>query len=156
MPAKHLNGIKIKTNPAGKAVIVTGGSAGSGDDAGAAGGGGSAGGGGDAGTDGSAGSAGDAGSGDAGGSPGDWFQSIRDQLNPSAALMEEIQSLVQGLRRLNVGILITDHNVRETLASTDRAYVIHRGQILREGTADELVADQRVREVYLGHTFDAR
>ena len=68
--------------------------------------------------------------------------------------VQEIQELVRGLRRLEVGILITDHNVRETLESTDRAYIIHRGQILREGTADELVADPVVREVYLGHSFD--
>jgi len=69
--------------------------------------------------------------------------------------VQEIQGLVSGLRRLHVGILITDHNVRETLRSTDRAYIIHRGQILREGTADELVRDERVREVYLGSSFDA-
>lgn len=69
--------------------------------------------------------------------------------------VQEIQGLVNGLRRLDVGILITDHNVRETLESTDRAYIIHHGQILREGTAAELVADPKVREVYLGHSFDA-
>ncbi len=69
--------------------------------------------------------------------------------------VQEIQRLVNGLRRLEVGILITDHNVRETLESTDRAYIIHRGQILREGTAEELVRDPRVREVYLGNSFDS-
>jgi len=69
--------------------------------------------------------------------------------------VQEIQALVSGLRHLDVGILITDHNVRETLESTDRAYIIHHGQILREGTAAELVADPKVREVYLGHSFDA-
>jgi lipopolysaccharide export system ATP-binding protein len=69
--------------------------------------------------------------------------------------VEEIQEMVHRLRRRNIGILITDHNVRETLASTDRAYIIHQGTILREGTADQLVRDPRVREVYLGHSFDA-
>jgi lipopolysaccharide export system ATP-binding protein len=68
--------------------------------------------------------------------------------------VEEIQSLIHQLRERGIGILITDHNVRETLASTDRAYIIHQGQILREGRAAELVADPRVREVYLGHQFD--
>jgi lipopolysaccharide export system ATP-binding protein len=51
-------------------------------------------------------------------------------------------------------VLITDHNVRETLHSTDRAYIIHQGHILREGTSDELVQDPKVREVYLGHAFE--
>jgi lipopolysaccharide export system ATP-binding protein len=69
--------------------------------------------------------------------------------------VEEIQEMVHRLRQRNIGILITDHNVRETLASTDRAYIIHQGTILREGTADQLVRDPRVREVYLGHSFDA-
>ena len=68
--------------------------------------------------------------------------------------VEEIQTLIQQLREQGIGILITDHNVRETLQSTDRAYIIHQGQILREGTADELIADPRVREVYLGRNFD--
>jgi len=69
--------------------------------------------------------------------------------------VEEIQEMVRRLRARNIGILITDHNVRETLASTDRAYIIHQGTILREGTADQLVRDPKVREVYLGHSFDA-
>ena len=68
--------------------------------------------------------------------------------------VEEIQELIANLRERNIGILITDHNVRETLQSTDRAYIIHQGRILREGTAGELVGDARVREVYLGHTFE--
>ena len=53
-----------------------------------------------------------------------------------------------------IGILITDHNVRETLGCTDRAYIIHQGQILREGTAEELVSDEQVRAVYLGRNFE--
>ena len=68
--------------------------------------------------------------------------------------VEEIQGLVAKLRGRGIGILITDHNVRETLQITDRAYIIHQGTILREGTAEELVNDPRVREVYLGHSFE--
>jgi lipopolysaccharide export system ATP-binding protein len=69
--------------------------------------------------------------------------------------VQEIQGLVRQMRARDIGILITDHNVRETLASTDRAYIIYQGHILREGTADELIDDPKVREVYLGHSFDA-
>ena len=69
--------------------------------------------------------------------------------------VEEIQALTEQLKEQGIGILITDHNVRETLQSTDRAYIIHQGNILREGTADELIADPKVREVYLGRNFDA-
>jgi lipopolysaccharide export system ATP-binding protein len=68
--------------------------------------------------------------------------------------VQEIQGLVRQMRERNIGILITDHNVRETLKSTDRAYIIHEGRILREGTAEELIHDERVKEVYLGHSFD--
>ena len=70
--------------------------------------------------------------------------------------VEEIQTLIGRLRERNLGILITDHNVRETLQSTDRAYIIHQGRILREGTARQLVEDPKVREVYLGHSFDTQ
>ncbi|MEM7308420.1 MAG: LPS export ABC transporter ATP-binding protein [Planctomycetota bacterium] len=69
--------------------------------------------------------------------------------------VEEIQEMVNRLRQRNIGILITDHNVRETLSSTDRAYIIHQGTILREGSPDALVRDPKVREVYLGRSFDA-
>jgi lipopolysaccharide export system ATP-binding protein len=69
--------------------------------------------------------------------------------------VQEIQGLIEQMREKNLGILITDHNVRETLKSTDRAYIIYEGKILREGTATELIQDQRVKEVYLGHSFDA-
>ena len=68
--------------------------------------------------------------------------------------VEEIQVLIHRLRDQGIGILITDHSVRETLQSTDRAYIIHQGQILREGTATELINDRRVREVYLGRNFE--
>jgi lipopolysaccharide export system ATP-binding protein len=70
--------------------------------------------------------------------------------------VEEIQTLIGRLRLRNLGILITDHNVRETLKSTDRAYIIHQGRILREGTARQLIEDPKVREVYLGHSFDTQ
>ncbi len=69
--------------------------------------------------------------------------------------VQEIQGLVRQMREKDLGILITDHNVRETLQLTDRAAIIHEGRILREGTSAELVSDPRVREVYLGHGFDA-
>jgi lipopolysaccharide export system ATP-binding protein len=69
--------------------------------------------------------------------------------------VQEIQGLVRQMRDRDLGILITDHNVRETLQLTDRASIIHEGHILREGTSSDLIADPRVREVYLGHSFDA-
>jgi len=69
--------------------------------------------------------------------------------------VQEIQVLIRRLRDQGIGILITDHNVRETLQSTERAYIIHQGRILKEGTADELIADPQVRKVYLGDNFDA-
>jgi lipopolysaccharide export system ATP-binding protein len=69
--------------------------------------------------------------------------------------VQEIQVLVHKLREQNIGILITDHNVRETLQLTDRAYIIHQGVILKEGTADVLTSDPEVRRVYLGENFDA-
>jgi lipopolysaccharide export system ATP-binding protein len=69
--------------------------------------------------------------------------------------VQEIQGLIEQMREKDLGILITDHNVRETLKSTDRAYIIYEGKILREGTATELIQDERVKEVYLGHSFDA-
>ena len=68
--------------------------------------------------------------------------------------VEEIQGLIARLREQGLGVLITDHSVRETLQITDRAYIIHQGQILREGTAEELINDPKVREVYLGKSFD--
>lgn len=68
--------------------------------------------------------------------------------------VDEIQGILHELREDGIGVLITDHSVRETLEITDRAYVIHRGQILREGTPDALISDPRVREVYLGDRFD--
>jgi lipopolysaccharide export system ATP-binding protein len=69
--------------------------------------------------------------------------------------VQEIQALVRRMAERDIGILITDHNVRETLQLTDRAYVIDKGRILHEGSAAEVIADPKVREVYLGHSFDA-
>ena len=65
----------------------------------------------------------------------------------------EIQGIIGQLRDRGIGVLITDHNVRETLQIVDRAYIIHAGQILLSGTAAELAADDRAREIYLGERF---
>lgn len=66
----------------------------------------------------------------------------------------DIQNIIYGLREKNIGVLITDHNVRETLRITNRAYIINLGNIFRAGSADELVNDPMVRKVYLGENFD--
>ncbi len=65
----------------------------------------------------------------------------------------EIRGLVHDLKSRGIGVLITDHNVRETLGIVDRAYILHDGHVLMSGTTDEIVADRRVREVYLGDNF---
>ena len=70
--------------------------------------------------------------------------------------VEEIQSIVAKLKHRNIGILITDHNVNETLSITDRAYLLFEGKILRQGTAEELAADELVRKVYLGQSFELK
>ena len=70
--------------------------------------------------------------------------------------VEDIQSIVNKLRTKNIGILITDHNVQETLSITDRAYLMFEGNILKAGTAEELAADEMVRKVYLGKNFELR
>jgi lipopolysaccharide export system ATP-binding protein len=70
--------------------------------------------------------------------------------------VEDIQSIVAELRKRNIGILITDHNVQETLSITDRAYLLFEGSILKSGTAEELAADEQVRRVYLGQNFVLR
>jgi len=70
--------------------------------------------------------------------------------------VEDIQSIVADLRKRNIGILITDHNVQETLSITDRAYLLFEGKILKSGTAEELAADEQVRKVYLGQNFVLR
>lgn len=70
--------------------------------------------------------------------------------------VEDIQSIVAQLKNKNIGVLITDHNVQETLQITDRAYLLFEGKILKSGTAEELAADPIVRKVYLGQNFELR
>lgn len=65
----------------------------------------------------------------------------------------EIRELVSHLKDRGIGVLITDHNVRETLGVVDRAYILHDGRVLMDGTPDEIIAHDRVRQVYLGETF---
>lgn len=68
-------------------------------------------------------------------------------------MVEDIRRLVFDLKKRNIGILITDHSVRETLRIVDRAYILHAGTVLKEGTPDQLVQDEQVRSVYLGKEF---
>lgn len=70
--------------------------------------------------------------------------------------VEDIQAIVKKLKEKNIGILITDHNVHETLSITDRAYLLYEGKILKAGTAKELSEDEQVRRVYLGKNFELR
>jgi len=70
--------------------------------------------------------------------------------------VEDIQEIVSRLKEKNIGILITDHNVHETLAITDRAYLMFEGTILKAGTAEDLAQDEQVRKVYLGQNFELR
>ena len=70
--------------------------------------------------------------------------------------VEDIQAIVSQLKKRNIGVLITDHNVQETLSITDRAYLLYEGRILKQGTAEELAGDAEVREKYLGRNFELR
>lgn len=70
--------------------------------------------------------------------------------------VEDIQEIVAKLKQKNIGILITDHNVHETLTITDRAYLLYEGSILKAGTAHDLANDEQVRRVYLGQNFTLR
>lgn len=70
--------------------------------------------------------------------------------------VEDIQTIVAQLKKRNIGILITDHNVNETLSITDRAYLLFEGSILKAGTAEELASDEQVRKVYLGKHFELK
>ena len=70
--------------------------------------------------------------------------------------VEEIQTIVAKLKNKNIGILITDHNVNETLSITDRAYLMFEGKLLKAGTDEELAADEQVRKVYLGSQFELK
>ncbi|MEJ2006510.1 MAG: LPS export ABC transporter ATP-binding protein, partial [Cyclobacteriaceae bacterium] len=70
--------------------------------------------------------------------------------------VEEIQTIVAQLKNKNIGILITDHNVNETLSITDRAYLMFEGKLLKAGSAEDLAADEQVRRVYLGQHFELK
>jgi lipopolysaccharide export system ATP-binding protein len=70
--------------------------------------------------------------------------------------VEDIQKIVMQLKRKNIGVLITDHNVHETLSITDRAYLLFEGNILKAGSADDLSNDEQVRKLYLGEKFELR
>lgn len=70
--------------------------------------------------------------------------------------VEDIQMIIKKLAKKNIGVLITDHNVHETLNITDRAYLLFEGAIMKAGTAEELAADEMVRKVYLGQNFELR
>ena len=70
--------------------------------------------------------------------------------------VEDIQKIVSKLKEKNIGILITDHNVHETLSITDRSYLLFEGKILKQGKTDELANDEQVRKVYLGRNFELR
>lgn len=70
--------------------------------------------------------------------------------------VEDIQKIIVKLKRKNIGVLITDHNVQETLSITDRAYLLFEGTIIKTGTAEDLAADEQVRRVYLGENFELK
>ena len=70
--------------------------------------------------------------------------------------VEDIQKIIYKLKEKNIGVLITDHNVHETLEITERSYLLFEGSILKSGTAEELAADEQVRRVYLGESFELR
>ncbi|MDR4987273.1 MAG: LPS export ABC transporter ATP-binding protein [Bacteroidales bacterium] len=70
--------------------------------------------------------------------------------------VEDIQNIVSRLKEKNIGVLITDHNVHETLSITDRAYLLFEGSILKAGTSEELASDPEVRKLYLGESFELR
>jgi lipopolysaccharide export system ATP-binding protein len=70
--------------------------------------------------------------------------------------VEEIQSIVSKLKKRNIGVLITDHNVQETLSITDRAYLLTEGRIFLTGTPEEIAVDERARKFYLGQHFELR
>ncbi len=70
--------------------------------------------------------------------------------------VEEIQSIISKLKQKNIGILITDHNVGETLSITDRSYLMFEGRLLKSGTSEELASDDQVRKLYLGKNFELK
>ena len=71
----------------------------------------------------------------------------------SSTAVEEIQGIVHSLKKKEIGVLITDHNVRETLSITDRSYLLFDGQILKSGTSESLANDEEARRLYLGEKF---
>ena len=70
--------------------------------------------------------------------------------------VEDIQNIVQKLVQKNIGVLITDHNVHETLSITDRAYLLFEGAVLKQGSSEDLASDEKVRKLYLGENFELR
>jgi lipopolysaccharide export system ATP-binding protein len=70
--------------------------------------------------------------------------------------VEDIQSIISKLKDKNIGILITDHNVHETLSITDRSYLLFEGKVIRSGSAEDLASDEYVKKVYLGKNFELR
>ena len=72
-------------------------------------------------------------------------------IDPIATL--DIQGIIADLTKRGIGVLITDHNVRETLKICDRAYILHQGRVIKAGTPAEIIADAKAREVYLGESF---
>ena len=70
--------------------------------------------------------------------------------------VEDIQNIVQKLVKKNIGVLITDHNVHETLSITDRAYLLFEGSVLKQGSSEDLASDEKVRKLYLGKNFELR
>jgi lipopolysaccharide export system ATP-binding protein len=70
--------------------------------------------------------------------------------------VEDIQNIVQKLVQKNIGVLITDHNVHETLSITDRAYLLFEGSVLKQGSSEDLASDEKVRKLYLGKNFELR
>ena len=67
--------------------------------------------------------------------------------------VSDIQNIIFHLKERGIGVLVTDHNVRETLRITDRAYIVHDGEIFRSGTPESLASDEEVRRIYLGTDF---
>jgi len=67
--------------------------------------------------------------------------------------VSDIKDIIRHLKQKGIGVLLTDHNVRETLDICEKAYIVSEGQIIAEGSAQEILANQKVREVYLGHQF---
>ena len=89
------------------------------------------------------------------------FKNILSKTNVNAdwigiRYVEEIQNIVYSLKKKNIGILITDHNVDETLSITDRAYLMFEGKLLKSGTSEELASDEQVRKLYLGQSFELK